>query len=69
MAKFAALDREDPRASGHTCFVPSRANPSSVTAASEMPVVSTNLKRDASNTKDGLCDWIQLTGVNLLLVL
>jgi hypothetical protein len=34
-----------------------------------MPVMSTNLKRDSSNTKDSLCNWIQLTGVNSLLIL
>ena len=33
-----------------------------------MPVASTNLDRDLGNTKDSLCDWVQLSGVNLLLV-
>ena len=33
-----------------------------------MPVASTNLKRDPGNTEDSLCDWGQLSGVNLLLV-
>jgi hypothetical protein len=56
-------------ACGHTCFVPSRAKPSSVTSASDMPVVDTNLKRDSSNTEDSLCNWVQLTGVSFLLVL
>ena len=31
-------------------------------------VVSTNLNRDAGNTEDCLCNWVQLIGVNLLLV-
>jgi len=33
-----------------------------------MPVASTNLKRNFGNTEDSLCDWIQLQGVNVLLV-
>src|SRR5258706_2769412 len=33
-AKYVAPDRKGPRASGHTCFVLSRAKPSSVTSAS-----------------------------------
>jgi hypothetical protein len=53
-------------ASGHTCFVLSRAKPSSVTPTSDMPVASTNLKRDTSNTEDSFCNWIQLKCVNVL---
>ena len=34
-----------------------------------MQVASTNLKRDLGNTEDGLCNWVQLSGVNFLLVL
>ena len=34
--------------------------------ASDMPVASTNLKRDLGNTEDSLCNWIQLSGVNFL---
>jgi hypothetical protein len=33
-----------------------------------MPVASTNLKRNLSNTEDSLRDWIQLQSVNVLLV-
>ncbi len=29
-----------------------------------MPIASTNLKCDSDKTEDGLCDWIQLGGVN-----
>jgi len=29
----------------------------------------TNLKRDPGNTKDSLCNWVQLTGVKSLLIL
>ena len=31
-------------------------------------VVGTNLKGDAGKTEDGLCDWIKLKCVNVLLV-
>jgi hypothetical protein len=34
-----------------------------------MPVVSTNLKRGTGNTEDSLRNWVQLTGLNVLLVL
>ncbi len=34
-----------------------------------MQVASTNLKRDTGNTKNSLCNWIQLAGVNVLLLL
>jgi len=67
-AECAAPNRKGPMASGHTCFVPSTAKPSSVTSASEMFVASTNLKRDAGNTENGLCNWIQLQAVNVLFV-
>jgi len=40
----------------------------SIISAADMPVASTNLKRNFGNTKDSLCDWIQLQGVNVLLV-
>ena len=30
--------------------------------------MSTNIKCDSGNTEDGLCNWIQLEGVNRLLV-
>jgi hypothetical protein len=69
MAKSAAHDHKDPRRPDHTCFVPSRAKPSSVTSASDLVVARTNLKRDAGNTEDSLCNWVQLTGVNSLLIL
>jgi len=32
------------------------------------PVANTNVKRNLGNTKDSLCDWIQLQGVSVLLV-
>ena len=41
--------------------------PSSVTSPSDIPVASTNLKRNASDTKDSLRNRVQLTGVNFLL--
>jgi len=34
-----------------------------------MPVARTNLKRGTGNTEDSLRNWVQLTGVNALLVL
>jgi hypothetical protein len=34
-----------------------------------MPVASTNLKRGTGNTEDSLRNWVQLTGVNALVVL
>ena len=34
-----------------------------------MPPARTYLKRDASNTEDSLCNWVQLGGVIALLVL
>ncbi len=34
----------------------------------DTPEESTNLKRNVGNTKDSLCNWIQLQGVNTLLV-
>ena len=33
-----------------------------------MPPASTNLKRDLGNTEHSLCNWVQLSGVNFLLV-
>ena len=53
-ATSAVPDRKGPRAVGHTCFVPSKAKPSSVTSASDMPVVRTNLGRDLGNAEDSL---------------
>jgi len=54
--------------SGRTRFVPSRAKWSSVTFAADTPVAGTNLKRSLGNTEGSLRDWIQLQGVNVLLV-
>jgi len=34
----------------------------------DTPAANTSLKRNLGNTKDSLCDWIQLQGVNVLLV-
>src|SRR5258706_15755815 len=67
-AKYAAPDRKGPKAIGHTCFVPSRAKPSCVTSTPDMPGASANLKRDHGNTEDSLRNWVQLSGVNFLLV-
>jgi len=33
----------------------------------DTPVANTNLKRSLGNTKDSLCEWIQLQGVSVLL--
>src|SRR5258706_5355993 len=69
-AKYVAPDRKGPRASGQTCFVPSRAKPSNVTSApSGMPAARTHLKCGVGNTDDNLCNWVQLPGVNVFLVL
>src|SRR5258706_1129759 len=68
-AIFAAPDRKDPRSPGHTCSVPLTAKPSSVNFASDMHEASTNLKRDAGNTQNRLCNWVKLRGVKFLLVL
>jgi hypothetical protein len=54
--------------SGRTRLAPSRAKRSSVTSAADTTVASTNLKRSVGNTEGSLCDWIQLQGVNALLV-
>jgi hypothetical protein len=54
--------------SGRTCFVPSGAKCSSITSVVDTPVASTNLKRNLGNTEGSLRDWIQLQGVNVLLV-
>ena len=54
--------------SGRTYFVPSRAKRSNVTSASDVSIASTHLKRDTGNTEDGLRDWVQPKGVNVLLV-
>jgi hypothetical protein len=53
---------------GRTRFVSSGAKWSSVTSASDTPVARTNLKGNLGNTEDSLHGWIQLQGVNLLLV-
>jgi len=34
----------------------------------DTPVANTNLKRNLGNTKDSICDWVQLQGVSILLV-
>jgi len=54
--------------SDRICSVLSRARRSGVTSASDTPAGSTNLKRDLGNTKDSLCDWIQLKGVDIVLL-
>ena len=68
-AKYAAPDRTGPRASGHTCFVLSRAKPSNVTSAFGIPAARTHLKRGVGNTEDDLRNWVQLPGVNVFFVL
>ena len=35
---------------------------------SDVRVVDTNLKRDAGNTEDSLCNWVQLKGVTVSFV-
>jgi len=55
-------------ASGRICSVPSKPKRTSVTSASDTPVVSTNLKRNFGKTEDSLGDWIQLGDVNVLQV-
>ena len=65
---YAVHDRKGPSTIGRTCFSPSRAKPSSVTCASDVPVASTNLNRDLGNTKYSLCNRVQLSGVSFLLV-
>ena len=67
-AKSAPTGPKGSRVYGRIYFVPSRAKRSSVTSAADAPAASTNLKRDSSETKKSLCDWIQLEGVNVLLV-
>jgi hypothetical protein len=41
-------------------------NGQALPSAADVPVASTNLKRNLGNTEDSLCDWIQLQGVNVL---
>ena len=43
--------------------------PSRVTSKSDVQAESTNLKRDAGNTENSLRNWVQLIGVNILLLL
>ena len=54
--------------SGRIHFVSSRAEWSNVTTAADTPVASTNLQCNLGNTEYSLRDWIQLQGVNVLLV-
>jgi light-regulated signal transduction histidine kinase (bacteriophytochrome) len=37
-------------------------------SAADTQVASTNLERNVGNMEEGLCDWIQLQGVNAMLV-
>ena len=55
-------------APGRICFAPSRARSLTINVVSDTLVASTNLKRDSGNTDDSTCDWVQLKGVNILLV-
>ena len=69
-AKYAATDRKGSRAPGHTCFVPSRATRQTLLLPLVCALVArTDLKHDNGNTEDCLCNWVQLTGVNVFLVL
>src|SRR5258706_7275915 len=69
-AKCVAPGRKGPRASGQTCFVLSRAKPPNVTStSSSMQAARTNLESGVGNTDDNLCNWVQLPGVNVFLVL
>jgi len=54
--------------SGRTRFVPSRAKCSNITSAADTPGANTNLKCNLGNTEGSLRAWIQLQGVNALLV-
>jgi hypothetical protein len=53
---------------GRTLFVSSGAKWLSITAAADTSVTSTDLKRNLGNTEGSPRDWIQLQGVNVLLV-
>ena len=66
--KYAATDPGAPTASGRIWFVPSITTQSSVSSVPDAEAAGTNLKRNTSKTKDGLCDRIQLECVNPLLV-
>jgi len=55
-------------APGRIYFVLSRAERSIVNRAFDTPVGSTDLKRNFGNTEESLGKWVQLKGVNLLLV-
>ena len=54
--------------SGRTRFAPSKAKWTNVTSTAAAPAASTNLKCDPGDTEDSLSDWIQLQGINVLLV-
>jgi hypothetical protein len=43
-------------------------NKQALPSAAHTQSASTNLKRNFGNTEDSLCDWVQLQGVNALLV-
>ena len=55
-------------ASDHIYFVPSRAKQAGVSPVPDTLAADTDLKRDAGETEDSLCDRIQLGDVNFLLV-
>ena len=67
-AKCALPDRKGPPASGHICFVLSRAKECSVISTVDSQAVSTNIECDLGNTEDSFCNWIQLEGVKVVLV-
>jgi len=56
-------------ASGCIWFVLAGPKQSGVTTASDVLIVSTNLKRDFGNTEHSLCDVVHLGGVNAFQVL
>jgi len=66
--KCTAIGPKGALASGCICFVPAGAKQLGITTASDVLIVSTNLKRDFGNTEHSLCDAVQLGGVNALQV-
>jgi hypothetical protein len=43
-------------------------NSQALPSAADTQEASTNLKRNVGNSEDSLCDWVQLLGVNALLL-
>jgi hypothetical protein len=47
---------------------PQELNRQALPCAADTQLASTNLKRNFGNIEDSMCDWVQLQGVNALLV-